>query len=132
MLGTRSTVLCTTVYNNKINTILQHIIGDFLQVDDIMLAHMDELEKNGIIHTRDIIHIELIEDAAGNKIATEGVLECTAYFLKNYNLDFLQEEFREQYTADKYPPINITPDEKGIKEFFDNRHKLFRSQTTRL
>ena len=96
-------------------------------MDEDTLEIIDQIEMNGKMYNRDLIHVQLVEDGTGEEIKETTVLECETYFLKNYNLNLLNEEFREHYSSYKYPLTGIKGDDEGLKQFHENRHRLFRS-----
>ncbi len=103
------------------------MIGDLIKVDDVMLASLDEMERNGRVYSRDILQIQLIEDNTGRKLIDSASKECFAYFLKNCRLDFLEEDFLEHYSGSEKPFQVDRVDSESFEKWASDRSNFFRS-----
>lgn len=77
--------------------VLQNIQGEIYEVDEQMLAKLDELEDHPNFYERELTTIDVTQNAKGDQLSTQK--ECWCYFLKKYKPRMLDLPYLESYDS---------------------------------
>ncbi|XP_046357423.2 gamma-glutamylaminecyclotransferase-like isoform X1 [Haliotis rufescens] len=75
----------------------KNIQGEIYEVDEQMLAKLDELEDHPNFYERELTTIDVTQNGKGDQLSTEK--ECWCYFLKKYKPRMLDLPYLESYDS---------------------------------
>ena len=77
----------------------QCVSGELYEVDDAMLAFLDDFESHPGFYCRELAQIALTSDPSGQEVADGSTQEAWVYFLPKFKSEMKEKMFLESYSS---------------------------------